>query len=202
MNHYRNYKTSPIIQKESLILPADTLSRRRFLYWGGATALTWAISPLDLFNQQAMANPVLSGLAWTGRTMFAELISWFVGRVLDRRFPDFGKDPKAGEKLANELNVKKITPTPTEDNFHNRYASPYAVMNPDYHFDSTYSNEFKYYVELNSYLRSDDDKLIADFKNLSTPEIQRIADEKLPSRTILFPCGRRCPRFPMIIGLT
>ena len=138
-----------------------------------------------------MTAPALAWIAWTGRAALAGGISWLVGRVLDRRFPDFGNNRKAGEKLADELNVKKVSLGPTADSFHNRYASPYAVMNRKYHFDSYYSNEFGFYVQLNPYLRADDDTPLADFKDLSIAEIKRIASEEDYRETILFPCNQR-----------
>ena len=200
----RNCETSLMIQKRSGLSPVDSpnpISRREFLYRGGATALVVASAPLAVFTQQSVANPVLPWLAWTGRIALAEGISWLVNRVLDRTFPDFGNNRKAAERLADELNVKKVDRKPTADRFHNRYASRYGVMNRAYRFDSDYSNKFAYYVQLNPYLRSDNNTPLAAYTDLSIPEIQGIAREENCYGTILSPSGeRRRPRHEDHVG--
>lgn len=87
--------------------------------------------------------------------------------------------------------MQKVDPKPTNDIFHNKYASPYLIKNPRYYFDAEYSKRFGYYVELNLYLRSDKEVPLPDFKDLSTPEIKRIAYEAPRYETILYPCGQR-----------
>ncbi len=194
MTSDRNYKTSLIIQDRTLLSPVDLpkpISRREFLHQSGATAIVLVGAPLALFNQSAVANPIFPWLALAGRAAAAAAISWLVKRVLNRSFPYFGNTPKAAEKLADELNLEKVSPRPTANRFHNRYASPYAVMNQKYHFDSDYSNKFGAYVQLNRYLRSGDDTPLANFKDLSLPEIERIALVEDCSGRILLPTSRR-----------
>ena len=178
-------------QVELLKLDNNPLFRREFLRKGGTTAIMLAIAPSVLFTQDAEANP-LAWLAWLGRAAFAGGISWFVDRTLDIVFPHFGDSLKGGNKLARELNVKKMEPKPTAENkFHNSHASPYVSLNPNYSFEPKYSDRYDYFVELDQYLRSDTDNPLPEFKDLSTPELKRIAREEDFYETILFPCGQR-----------
>ena len=64
-------------------------------------------------------------------------------------------------------------------------------MNRNYRFNSDYSNKFGYYVQLNPYLRCDDDTPLADYKDLSIPEIQGIARDENCYGTVLSPCSQR-----------
>ena len=176
---------------ESLKFDDDPVSRREFLRKGGTTAIVLTLAPSVLFTQDAEANPI-TWLAWTGKAAFAGGISWLIGRVLDIRFPNFGRSLKAGNKLAKELGVQIVEPKPTKtDRFHNSHASPYAVLSPKYRFKPKYSERYEYFVGLDRYLRSDADNPLPDFKDLSTPEIKRIAKEEDYYDTILFPCGQR-----------
>ena len=178
---------------EPLKFDNNPLFRREFLRKGGTTAIILAIAPSVLFTQDAEANP-MAWLAWIGRAAFAGAISWFVDQTLDIVFPHFGNSLKGGNKLARELNVEKIDPKPTaEDKFHNLHASPYVSLNPHYSFKPKYSERYDYFVELDRYLRSDADDPLPEFKDLSTPEIKRIAREEDFYNTILFPCGQRKP---------
>ena len=176
---------------ESLEFDDNPIARREFLRKGGMTAIALTIAPSVLFTQDAQANP-LAWLAWTGRATLAGAISWLVGRTLDIKFPNFGTSIKAGNKLARELNVRKVKPNPTKaDTFHNSHASPYAVLNSNYGFNPRYSERYKYFVGLDRYPRSDTDNPLPAFKDLSAPEIKRIAQEENFYGTILFPCGQR-----------
>ncbi len=143
-------------------------------------------TPIALFTQEAKASPALfPWLVWGGRRAFAAAISWFVKRALDKAFPE--NDPQ----LADKLDVRKIDPSPTKNSFHNTHADPYIVANPRYNFDTEYSKKCGYYVELNRYLRSDEENPIADFKDLSTVEIKRLAYEDKYGKSLFFPCGLR-----------
>ena len=181
---------------EPLKFDNNPLPRREFLRKGGTATAILAIAPSLLFTQDAEANP-MAWLAWIGRAGVAGAISWFVNHVLDMEFPHFGSSFKGANKLARELNVKKINPKPTvEHNFHNSHASPYACLNPRYSFKPKYSERYKYFVGLDRYLRSDEGDPLPDFKDLSTPEIKRIAREEDFYNTVLFPCGQRQPVEP------
>lgn len=181
----------PLISSvESNTREGNLLSRRDFLLRSSTSALILAVAPSFLLSKNAEAN-VLPWLMWTGRAAFAGGVSWLVGKVLDRVFPHFGNDPEAPNKIVKALDVQRIDPKPTGDAFHNSYGSPYAVMNPNYRFASQHSNDYNYYVALDNYLRADEEKVIPDFKDLSTPEIKRLAYEEKRYKTILFPCGQR-----------
>ena len=161
-------------------------SRREFIRLGVMTTTVMTITPIALFTQEAKASPTwLPWLFWTGRPAFAAAISWLVNRALDKAFPE--NDPE----VADKLNVQVITPRSTNDSFHNIHADPYIVANPRYNFDTEYSKKCRYYIELNRYLRSDEENPIADFKDLSTSEIKRLAYEDKYYKNILFPCGLR-----------
>ena len=195
-------KADLTVPKAPLIYPAEThkldgndLSRREFIRSGSKAATGIMIAPLVLSTKKVAANPLpLPWLAWAGRRAFAAGIDWLVNQLLDRAFPDFGNDQKVAEELANELDVQRIVnPKPTDDGFHNKYASPYAIMNRSYYFDAKYSKRFGYYVELNLYLRSDKEVPLLDSRDLSTPEIKLIArfHEASEYKKILYPCGQR-----------
>ena len=178
---------------EPLKFNDDPLFRREFLRKSGTTAIMLAIVPSVLFTQDAEANP-MAWLAQRGKAAFAGALSWFVNRTLDIVFPHFGNNLKGGNKLAKELDVKELDPNPTvEDEFHNQHASPYVCLNPQYSFKPRHSERYNYFVELDRYLRSDTDNPLPEFKDLSTPEIKRIAQEEDYYGTVLFPCGQRRP---------
>ena len=176
---------------EPLKLDNNPLFRREFLRKGGTTAIMLAIAPSVLFTRDAEANP-LAFLAWVGKAAFAGAIGWFIDRTLDIVLPHFGDSLKGGNQLARELNVEERDPKPTaEYEFHNSHASPYVSLNPNYSFKPKYSDRYDYFVELDQYLRSDTDDPLPEFKDLSTPELKRIAREEDYYNTILFPCGPR-----------
>lgn len=174
-------KKSVLIQLEPrrVVSPATTPSRREVIRIGFA-AVASGILVLPPFSSEARANP-LAWLGWTGRTAFAAGIAWLVNRVLDKRFPT---DP-------DRLGIRSVSPTPTTDRFHNSHADPYVVTNPRYNFKDEYSRDYRYYVGVSSYLRSNKTDPIPEIKDLATNEIKRIAWEESRHGTLLFPCGKR-----------
>lgn len=175
-------------------LDGNDLSRRKFIHSGVKAAIGSVIVGPNLFTKEAAAKPLfLPWLKWTGREAFAAGIGWLVNQLLDRAFPYFGNDQKAAEKLANELDVQKVDPKPTDDISHNKYASPYIIKNTRHYFDAEYSKSFGYYVGLNHYLRFDKEVALPNFKDLSTPEIKLIArfHEASEYKKILYPSSQR-----------
>ena len=151
------------------------ISRRCFIRQVGAVGTISAITPTMLFTQCSISNS-MSWQNWPSDTQeaFVEAVAWLVEHTLDRLFPNFGKGIDAALKLAKELAVKKVSPKPTPDDFHNSHSSRYVVTNEKYQFDAQRSTKFNCYIKLDEYARAGDLNMLLD---LSTAEIMRLRYE-------------------------
>ena len=165
------------------------ISRRCFIRQVGAVGTISAITPTMLFTQCSISNS-MSWQNWPSDTQeaFVEAVAWLVEHTLDRLFPNFGKGIDAALKLAKELAVKKVSPKPTPDDFHNSHSSRYVVTNEKYQFDAQRSTKFNCYIKLDEYARAGDLNMLLD---LSTAEIMRLRYELEPYDRILFPTSER-----------
>lgn len=186
----------------------NNISRRTFLRYGSATVIGASIAPLTLWIPKADAAAPF-WLFGIGKGAASAAIGWLVKQLLeryvaphldslfdlfdDRKYRDFETNPHTADRLAKKLRIKEVNPKPTNNAFHNRYASPYAIKDRVYHFNSTYSKKCCAFMELNHYLRLGKERQIPDFTDLSIDEIKVIAYIEQKCRIMLIPSGKRTP---------
>jgi hypothetical protein len=128
---------------EQVPLVAGRVSRRQMLKTG--TALAAGVAGFGLVRPRESEAGIL---AWFGAAIFAGGISWVVGKALDALFPD---DPK-------RLGMKQVrSPAPIPGNdFHNQFAEPWVITNPDWHLRDRHLAGFGVTFGLREYLRLTD----------------------------------------------
>lgn len=162
-----------------IIVPdhSGLVSRRKALGLGataaGALAFGWPAEPASA-NVWALA----------ARAAFAAAVGWLVERLLDRAFP---RDP--------ELLAVRVAPSPqpSPDAFHNRWAEPLIIENPQYRISSAYSDRGGCYVGVGPHIRAGRADGTLAYGDLNTPELERCRDE---FQGMLIPAGKRQPLSP------
>lgn len=201
-----NFSNIPDIYSHTHSNLENNISRRTFLRYGSATVIGASIAPLTLWVPKADAA-VPAWLAWTGKRAAVAAIGWIVDELLDRfvaphldnlfdlfndrQHENFKTNRRVADRLAEKLEIKKGNRKPTNNAFHNQYASPYAVTNKDYYFDSAHSRKCCAFIKLNHYLRFSRMNHIPDFNDTSIDEIQYIAQIAHKEKKILIPYGNR-----------
>ncbi len=176
---------SSITVHQRILVPDQSglVSRRQALGLGaaaaGGLAFGWPAEP-------AAANV----WALAARAAFAAAVGWLVERLLDRAFP---RDP--------ELLAVRVAPSPQPslDTFHNRWAEPLIIENPQYRISSTYSDRGGCYVGVGPHIRAGRADGTLAYGDLNTPELERCRDE---FQGLLSPAGRREPLSPSDARLT
>ena len=176
-------------------LVGTTISRRTFIQKAGSVGVISAVAPTVLFTQcsKTEIEKILDYKQWENwspKTIeaFAESISWILRITLGIKLPSFGEGLKAAAELAKALGAIESDPKPTNDEFHNSFASNYIVTNERHKFSSRESEKFGYNVQLDRYIRTGDKGMLLD---LSTNEIRFLSQISKKYGGIIFPTSHR-----------
>lgn len=176
-------------------LVGTTISRRTFIEKAGSVGVISVVAPTVLFTQCYRPEWKIMDYKqwenWSPKTIeaFSESISWILRITLGIKLPSFGEGLKAAAKLAKELGAEiESDPKPTNDKFHNLFASNYIVTNERHKFSSRESEKFGYNVQLDHYIRTGDKGMLLD---LSTNEIRVLSKISEKYGGVIFPTSHR-----------